>query len=57
MTMTNLKDKKINHEYFMKEALKEAFKAYEKDEVPIGAVIVCNNKIISRAHNSYPNTE
>ena len=35
----------------MKEALKEAEKALKKDEVPIGAVIVCNNKIIARAHN------
>jgi len=35
----------------MKEALKEAKKAFEKDEVPIGAVIVCNNKIIARSHN------
>lgn len=38
-------------EYFMKEALKEARKAYDADEVPIGAVIVCENKIIARAHN------
>ncbi|HRW61837.1 MAG TPA: nucleoside deaminase [Bacteroidales bacterium] len=38
-------------EYFMKEALKEANKAFAKDEVPIGAVIVCNNQIIARAHN------
>ena len=38
--------------YFMKEALKEAQKAYEKDEVPIGAVVVCQNKIIARAHNN-----
>jgi tRNA(adenine34) deaminase len=38
-------------EYFMKEALKEARLALEKDEVPVGAVIVCNNRIISRAHN------
>lgn len=38
-------------EYFMKEALKEAKKAYEKDEVPIGAVIVYKNIIIARAHN------
>jgi tRNA(adenine34) deaminase len=45
------KDKKTNDEYFMKEAIKEAIKALEKDEVPIGAVIVCNNKIISRTHN------
>ncbi len=37
--------------YFMKEALKEAHKALEKDEVPVGAVIVCDNQIIARAHN------
>lgn len=36
---------------YMKEALKEAYKALEKDEVPIGAVIVCNGRIIARAHN------
>src|SRR5271157_3174269 len=35
----------------MKEALKEAQKALAADEVPIGAVIVCRNKIIARAHN------
>ena len=38
-------------EKFMKEALKEAKKAYNKLEVPIGAVIVKDGKIISRAHN------
>ena len=38
-------------EYFMKEALKEAKKAYEKLEVPVGAVIVKDGKIIARAHN------
>lgn len=38
-------------EKFMKEALKEAKKAYDKEEVPIGAVIVKDNKIIARAHN------
>ncbi len=38
-------------EYFMKEALKEAQKAFELDEIPVGAVIVCDNKIIARAHN------
>lgn len=38
-------------EYYMQEALKEAVKAQEKDEVPIGAVIVCEGKIIARAHN------
>ncbi len=38
-------------EHFMKEALKEARKAFEADEVPVGCVIVCNNTIIARAHN------
>ena len=38
-------------EHFMKEALKEAQKAFERDEVPVGAVVVCNNQIIARAHN------
>ena len=36
---------------FMKEALIEAQKAYDKQEIPVGAVIVKNGKIISRAHN------
>lgn len=40
-----------NKEKFMKEALKEAKKAYNKLEVPVGAVIVKDNKIIARAHN------
>ena len=35
----------------MQEALKEARKAFELDEVPVGAVIVCERKIIARAHN------
>jgi len=38
-------------EFFMSEALKEARKAFDKDEVPVGAVIVANGKIIARAHN------
>ncbi len=38
-------------EYFMRLALKEAKKAYVKDEVPIGAIIVKNGKIIAKAHN------
>ena len=42
--------KNINETY-MYEALKEAKKAYNKDEVPVGAVIVKDNKIIARAHN------
>jgi tRNA(adenine34) deaminase len=42
---------KFTNEFYMNEALKEAVKAFDNDEVPIGAVIVCNNKIISRTHN------
>ena len=42
----------FSHEYFMREALKEAKSAEEKDEVPVGAVMVIRNKIIARAHNS-----
>ncbi len=41
----------FSDEYFMKEAFKEARKAYDKDEVPVGAVVVCNNQIVARAHN------
>lgn len=41
----------FNDEYFMRQALKEAQQAFEKEEVPIGAVIVCNNTIIAKAHN------
>ncbi len=37
--------------YFMNEALKEAKKAFDADEIPVGAVIVANNKIIARGHN------
>ncbi|MDE6660682.1 MAG: tRNA adenosine(34) deaminase TadA [Anaeroplasmataceae bacterium] len=44
-------DKEMMHEYFMKEALKEAKKAYLKNETPIGAVAVYEDKIIARAHN------
>lgn len=38
-------------EYFMREALKEATKAFDSGEVPVGAVVVSQNKIIARAHN------
>src|SRR5690606_23219505 len=38
-------------EYFMREALKEARKALDIGEVPVGAVVVVKNKIIARAHN------
>ncbi|MCF6351756.1 MAG: nucleoside deaminase [Cyclobacteriaceae bacterium] len=38
-------------EYFMNEAYKQAELAFEKKEVPVGAIIVSNNKIIAKAHN------
>ena len=38
-------------QYFMQEALKEAQKAFDLDEVPVGAIIVCEDQIIARAHN------
>lgn len=38
-------------EHFMRAALEEARKAFERQEVPVGAVVVCNNMIIARAHN------
>jgi tRNA(adenine34) deaminase len=38
-------------EYFMREALKEAKKAFDIREIPVGAVMVCQNRIIARAHN------
>jgi tRNA(adenine34) deaminase len=41
----------FSHEYYMTEALKEAQKAAGRDEVPVGAVIVCDRIIIARAHN------
>lgn len=44
-------------ENYMLEALKEANKALEKDEVPIGAIIVKDNKIIARAHNLRETTQ
>ena len=40
-----------NDAYFMRQALQEAQKAYDEDEVPVGAVIVANDQIIARAHN------
>ena len=40
-----------NDEYYMNIALKEAMKAYKEDEVPVGCVIVKDDKIIARGHN------
>lgn len=41
----------MTDEFYMREALKEAKKAFDANEVPIGAVIVCRNTIIARTHN------
>ena len=38
-------------EYFMKKALQEAETAFEKGEIPVGAIIVIDNKVIARSHN------
>ncbi|MBL4861941.1 MAG: nucleoside deaminase [Crocinitomicaceae bacterium] len=40
-----------NDDYFMKQAIAEAQKAFEEDEVPVGAVVVANDQVIARAHN------
>jgi len=42
---------KFDDHYFMKQAMVEAQKAYDADEVPVGAVVVIDNRIIARAHN------
>jgi len=41
----------LNDEHYMRQALNEAQIAFEKNEVPIGAVVVCQGRIIARAHN------
>ncbi len=41
----------FTNEYFMRQALREAEEAFLNDEVPVGAVVVINNKIIARGHN------
>lgn len=41
----------MTDEQYMKQALQEAQKAFDADEVPVGAIIVMNNRIIARAHN------
>jgi len=41
----------MTDEYYMMQAIKEAKKAFEDDEIPIGAVVVMNEKVIARGHN------
>ena len=38
-------------EYFMKKALQEAYLAFDKDEIPVGAIVVTNNRVIAKSHN------
>ena len=45
----------MTDEYFMQQALKQAQQAFDEDEVPIGAVVVCENKIIGRGYNQVEN--
>lgn len=47
MAMENI----FTDEYFMKKALQEAEMAFAKDEIPVGAIIVIDNKVIARGHN------
>lgn len=49
-------DQLASDEYFIREALKEAEKAYRKGEIPVGAVIVVDCNIIARAHNQKETT-
>jgi len=41
----------FSDEYFMKQALVEAQKAFDKEEIPVGAIVVANNSIVARAYN------
>lgn len=51
MSNENTENMLLGHDYFMKQALKEAQKAYDENEVPIGCVVVVNNRIIGRGYN------
>ncbi|WP_415181879.1 nucleoside deaminase, partial [Nonlabens sp.] len=41
----------FDHEYFMRKALQEAAAAFDRNEIPVGAVIVAQNRIIAKGHN------
>ena len=49
--MANSMENIFTDEYFMKKALQEAEIAFEKGEIPVGAIIVIDNKVIARGHN------
>lgn len=49
--MEDIKISPYSDEYFMKQALQEAQLAFEEDEVPVGCIITCRDKVIARTHN------
>jgi len=51
MLYTTIMIEPFNDEYFMKKAFAEALQAFEEGEIPVGAVVVANGKIIARTHN------
>lgn len=51
MNTFNDNEGQFSHNCFMRQALREAGEAFAKDEVPVGAVVVLNNRIIARGHN------
>ncbi|MBQ5370141.1 MAG: nucleoside deaminase [Bacteroidaceae bacterium] len=49
--MEDIKINPYSDEYFMRQALQEAQQAFEQDEVPVGCIITCRDKVIARTHN------
>ena len=49
--MDDIKINPYSDEYFMRQALQEAQLAFEEDEVPVGCIITCRDKVIARTHN------
>lgn len=49
--MEDIKINPYSDEYFMRQALQEAQLAFEQDEVPVGCIITCRDKVIARTHN------
>ena len=51
MAASDNDNRRMDDAHYMKKALEEARQAYAEDEIPVGAVVVCNDRIIARAHN------
>ena len=49
--MTKTEEQQKKDEFYMQRALDEARKAFDEDEIPVGAVVVCKDRIIARGHN------